>query len=206
MSIVCKLKNESKIVKQARGLDKAEQILKGALPEFLKYGYARTTMDNIAKRAGVSKQTLYSHFCDKNGLFTALIKHLACEKFQLVWAKPLQGKPEEVLPNLAYRLLKVVKDPQYLRFVRLILTESEKRPDLSNLFLSNVAQPATKILTQYLRECQELKITDTEAVARIFIGSLIHHIMIQELLHGKDLMPMAEERLVKNLVKLILEK
>ena len=47
--------------------EKAEQILNGAMPEFLQNGYACTSMDKVAKSAGVSKQTLYSHFSYKDG-------------------------------------------------------------------------------------------------------------------------------------------
>ncbi len=186
-----------------RSADKAEQILRGALPEFLKQGYSRTTMDKVACSAGVSKQTLYSHFCDKDGLFTALVKRMACQKFQLVWSKPLQGEPEQVLGDLAHRLLRGVNDQEYLCFVRLIVAESGKRPDLAQLFLTNVAQPAVKILTQYLKEHQELNLADPEATARIFVGSLIHLIMTQEILHGKEVMPISEKRLIDGLIELI---
>ncbi|MGK7877220.1 MAG: TetR/AcrR family transcriptional regulator [Xenococcaceae cyanobacterium] len=188
-----------------RSVDKAEQILRGALPEFLKHGYASTSMDKVAYSAGVSKQTLYSYFSDKDGLFTALVKHMACEKFQLVWSKPLKGKPERVLRDLAHRLLKEVNDSEYLCFVRLIVAESGKRPDLAQLFLSNVAVPAIKTLTRYLKEHRELNIVDSEATARIFVGSLIHFIMTQEILHGREIMPIAQERLIDSLVHLIVD-
>ncbi|ACK71531.1 transcriptional regulator, TetR family [Gloeothece citriformis PCC 7424] len=184
---------------------KAEQILQGALPEFLKNGYADTSMDRVAQAAGVSKQTLYSHFYDKDGLFTALVKRMAAEKFRLVWSKPLTGKPEEVLRELAYRLLKEAGDPEHLRFMRLVIAQSEKRPDLAQIFLKNVAQPSIKILTQYLQQQSELNIVDAEATARIFVGSVIHFILTQEMFYGQEIMPMSEERLVENLVQLIVK-
>lgn len=185
--------------------EKAEQILRGALPEFLKYGYARTSMDRVAQAAGVSKQTLYSHFSDKDGLFTALVKRMAAEKFRLVWLHPLEGKPEEVLRDLAYRLLKEGEDEDYLCFMRLIVAESAQRPDLSQIFLSNIAQPAIKIFVQYLNSHPELKVKDPEATARIFVGSLIHFILTQEMLYGKEIMPMEEKRLVDSLIELIVK-
>lgn len=186
-----------------RSMDKAEQILRGALPEFLKHGYAGTSMDKVAKTAGVSKQTLYSHFSDKDGLFTALVKYMACEKFNLVWSKALEGEPEQVLRGLARRLLKEINDREYLCFLRLIVAESENRPDLAQLFLKNVSQPALSALIQYFEEHPELEITDPEATARIFVGSLLQFILSQEMLHGRDILPMAEERLIDSLVRLI---
>lgn len=184
--------------------EKAEQILKGAIPEFLQHGYASTSMDKVAKASGVSKQTLYSHFSDKDGLFTALVERIATEKFNLVWSHPLQGEPEQVLRDLAKRILKEnINDNEYLCFVRLIVAESGKRPDLAQLFLRTVCQPAVLILTQYLDEHPELNIRDSQATARIFVGSLIHFIMVQEVLSGQQIMPMDEDRLIDSLVSLI---
>ncbi|WP_217651944.1 TetR/AcrR family transcriptional regulator [Hydrococcus rivularis] len=183
-----------------RSTDKAEQILQGALPEFLKHGYACTSMDKVAQAAGVSKQTLYSYFSDKEGLFTALVKRMACQKFKLVWSQPLEGKPEIVLRELAYRLLGEVDDPDYLCFLRLIVAESGTRPDLAQLFLSNIAQPALKILTRYFQEHPEINLPDSEATARIFVGAIVHFILTQEMLHGKEIMPMEKKRLVDSLI------
>jgi TetR/AcrR family transcriptional regulator, mexJK operon transcriptional repressor len=188
-----------------KSLDKAEQILSGALPEFLKHGYARTSMDRVALAAGVSKQTLYSHFRDKDGLFTALVQYMACEEFRLVWAQTLQGEPKQVLQGLAYRIIKEVGNSNYLDFARMIIAESKKRPDLCQIFVTNLAQPAMKVLTGYLTEHPELKIADPEAIARIFVGSLIHLIMTQEMFHGKEFFPIEEERIVNNLINLIVK-
>ena len=52
---------------------KQEMILQGAVRVFLQLGYAGTSMDRVASEAGVSKQTIYSNFQDKEGLFTALM-------------------------------------------------------------------------------------------------------------------------------------
>ncbi|MGF1481983.1 MAG: TetR/AcrR family transcriptional regulator [Cyanophyceae cyanobacterium] len=194
-----------------RSVDKAAQILHGALPEFLHHGYARTSMDRIASAAGVSKQTLYSYFSDKNGLFTALVEQMAAQKFRLVWSQPLQGEPEVALRTLAQRLLQEVNDEEYLCFVRLIVAESKTRPDLAQLFLSNVAQPAIAALTRYLEQRREQSTVadcrpgsaDTEATARIFVGSLIHFLFTQEILSGKAIMPFSQERLIDTLIELV---
>ncbi len=188
---------------QQRAAEKVQQILKGALPEFLQSGYTGTSMDRIAQAAGVSKQTVYSHFGDKEGLFKALIKQVASKKFQLVWSKPLAGKPEKVLRELALRILEEVNEPEHLSFVRLIITESKNHPDLGQLFLSNVAKPAMVTLTKYLQENEDLSLKDPEATARIFVSTLIHYILTQEMLHGREIIPLSEERLISSLIDLI---
>ncbi|MEL7039027.1 MAG: TetR/AcrR family transcriptional regulator [Cyanobacteria bacterium J06592_8] len=187
------------------GTEKAEQILEGALPEFLAHGYSCTSMDKIAKSAGVSKQTLYSHFADKEGLFTALVKRIASEKFRLVWSKPLNGKPALVLRELAHRMLAHAHEDDYPCFARLIIAESKKRPDLAEVFVQDLIQPATIRLTDYLKSCPDLDIDDPEATARIFVGALIHFIIVQDVLHGRKFMPMCSERLIDTLVDTIVK-
>ncbi len=43
--------------------------------------------------------------------------------------------------------------------------------------------------------------SDPEATARMFVHSLVHHLIVQEMLHGKDIMPIERDLLVENLVK-----
>ena len=86
--------------------DKVEQILQGAMQEFLVHGYAGTSMDKVAASGGVSKATVYSHFQDKQGLFKALVERLAKERFQSVFGtEDLVGEPKKVLHELAVKVL-----------------------------------------------------------------------------------------------------
>lgn len=182
---------------------KITNILDGALSEFLNNGYLGTTMDKIAQSAGVSKQTLYSHFGDKETLFKALIYEVTTKKFQLVWSQPLEGKPEIVLKALAERIINEVNDPQYLNFIHVIFTSAKIYPELGKLFLENVAKPAMNILTKYLEDCPYLTLTDSEAIAHIFVNSLIHHILTQEILQGKTVIPINIDRIVDKLIIMI---
>lgn len=59
--------------------------MQGAIQVFLKKGYAKTSMDRVSAAAGVSKQTIYSHFQDKEGLFKALIERLTLACFQSIF-------------------------------------------------------------------------------------------------------------------------
>jgi AcrR family transcriptional regulator len=57
-----------------------QQITRAAVDVFLRYGYARTTMADIAKAAGVSRQTLYLAFSDKGAVFSAVIEEMVSAK------------------------------------------------------------------------------------------------------------------------------
>ena len=52
----------------SQSAEKVEAILQGAMQEFLRHGFAATTMDKVTAAAGVSKTTVYSYFQDKEKL------------------------------------------------------------------------------------------------------------------------------------------
>jgi AcrR family transcriptional regulator len=189
--------------------EKAAAILEGGMQEFLAHGYAATSMDRVAVAAGVSKATVYSHFHDKERLFIALIQQLVEVKFSFIFDRSnpelLQLPPEVVLRSIATRMLDMAtNEPQFLNFMRLILGESERFPELARAFVRNVEQTPFRVLCQYFAHCPQLKLADPEATARVFIGTLVHFLIVQKMLHGEDLLPMESERLISHLIELII--
>ncbi|MGB5635738.1 MAG: TetR/AcrR family transcriptional regulator [Waterburya sp.] len=202
--------NKTKINSSERSKSevKTEAILKGAMEEFLANGYAATSMDKVAKTAGVSKATVYSHFGDKEGLFSAVIQDLAEDKFQTVMRleKPesLNGDPQEILSAMATRMLKNAKgDRAFHNFIRIIIGESGRFPELAKVYVNNLAKPAIETLTRYFKSHPELKLADPEATVRVMMGTLIYFIMLQEMLHGSEILPLESDRLVKTLTEMI---
>ena len=187
--------------------EKAQQILEGALQEFLVHGYAATSMDRVAASAGVSKATVYSHFGDKEGLFVALVKRLAQKKYQTIVElhnpELMKAKPQVVLRQVAAKLLDTTNDQEYLSFVRLIIGESGRFPQLAQTFVKNLGKPGIEVLAQYLGSNPQLKISDPVATARVMIGALIHYVLMQEILSGGEIVPMERDRLINTLVDLI---
>jgi len=172
-------------------------------------GYAATSMDRVAAAAGVSKATVYSHFNDKSRLFAALIQQLAEDKFRATSFDPrdehtMTGCPRDVLSQLAKEVLdEATCDPQFCEFMRLIIGESARFPELSRPYVENVAKPLIDGLTRYLTACDGLGLRDPEASARTFVGTLTYFIMLQRVLGGAELMPMEGDRIITNLVNLI---
>ena len=188
--------------------EKTEAILAGGMQEFLVRGYAATSMDRVAIAAQVSKATVYSHFQDKESLFIALIQRLVEQKFRSIFdltdAQVWQTAPDIVLRAFANRALDVgLKEPQFLNFMRIILGESGRFPQLARTFVRNVEQTSFRMISQYFTTCPHLKLADSEATARIFVGALVHFMIVQEMLHGKDIVPMERDRLIETLVNLI---
>ncbi|MEH2394175.1 MAG: TetR/AcrR family transcriptional regulator [Nostoc sp.] len=185
--------------------DKVEKILQGAMQEFLAHGYTGASMDRVAVGAGVSKATVYSHFHDKEGLFKALMEQLARKRFESVFGtQPLEGEPHIVLRELLTKALtQMLNDKEFQGFQRVLIGESARFPELSQVFLNCIAKPGSEIISQYLASRQELNIPDPEAMVWILMGSIVHLVIAQEIMHGKDIIPMESDRLIDALTHLI---
>ena len=78
---------------------KAELALDGATEVFTRYGYARTTMGDIAARAGISRPTLYLLFPDKEAAFAQVIERMDRRKLEEIAAAlpELEGLEQKLL-------------------------------------------------------------------------------------------------------------
>lgn len=180
------------------------------MQEFLAHGYAAASMDRVAAAAAVSKATVYSHFKNKKGLFDALIRRLVEQRFGPILHGALDHRAAPDEPGLALRQLatkmldSVSTDKQLQAFMRLIVGESGRFPELADAYVHYAVKPVITTLTQYFKSSPQLNLPDAEAAARIFMGTLVYYVLLQEVLHGKQTLPMKRERLVDNLLLLIL--
>jgi AcrR family transcriptional regulator len=196
--------------KTKRSKEKAEAILNSAMEEFLIHGYSGTNMDAIATGAGVSKATVYSYFQDKEGLFTALIEQLVKKRFRIVldpqFLLSFQGEPKAVLREVIKELLENISGDQQLQdFLRLMIGESGRFPELARAYINHIIKPVLKTLSQYLGNHPELEIKDTQATVRVLMGSLAYFVILQEILGGKDIVPFDRDRLIDTLMELIID-
>jgi TetR/AcrR family transcriptional regulator of autoinduction and epiphytic fitness len=200
---------KTKSVERELSVEKTNAILDGAMQEFLANGYAATSMDKVAAAAGISKATVYSHFQDKEGLFTALVQRLACQKelFSLEKLQSVQDDPASFLKRFASGMLdNVAADPQTIAFLRIIIGESGRFPELARAFVQNIEKPALELLSQYFASHPELQIPDPEVAARMFVGTLVHFVLLRDVLHSGDIVPMERDRLLDNLLHVIIRK
>lgn len=190
---------------RALSTEKTAAILNGAMQVFLEQGYMGTTMDRVAAAAGVSKPTVYSHFHDKETLFNALIEQFVQKTH---WATlppemlhPSAVPPETVLRQLANSVLdSCMNNAEKITFIRLILGESGRFPELGRAFVQHMDKPILDALTQYLSAYPQLKLADPRAAAYMFAGTLIFFLMSHVMLHGHDILSMERDRLVDHLI------
>ncbi|MES2450973.1 MAG: TetR/AcrR family transcriptional regulator [Pseudomonadota bacterium] len=118
----------------SRSERKREPILDAATDIFLHHGYLGSSMDEVAARAAVSKQTVYKHFSSKEALFVAIVSSMtgaAGDKVQREIADlGEQDDPERQLLAYAERQLMVVLTPRLMQLRRLVIGEAGRFPEL----------------------------------------------------------------------------
>ncbi|TNF80838.1 TetR/AcrR family transcriptional regulator [Pseudomonas sp. ICMP22404] len=118
-----------------KDLAKRQAILDAAKRLFIELGYANTSMDTVATEAGVSKLTVYSHFNDKETLFSAAVIAKCEEQVPPLFFEWPDGVPiEHVLLNIARGFHLLVSSEESVNLHRLIMALGSQDPKLSAIF------------------------------------------------------------------------
>jgi AcrR family transcriptional regulator len=148
-------------------LDLAGQI-------FIEKGYERTSVGEIARRAGASKETLYSRFSSKSELFTAVMNRVSEAGFTRLTSLVQSDKPiEQVLTDYAAELFLPFLQQETLRLLRTIIGASEMFPEVGHTFWTIGPVRAHQMLADLLRDRMgkgELRKDDASEAAHLFLA------------------------------------
>ncbi|ROL85322.1 TetR/AcrR family transcriptional regulator [Pseudomonas chlororaphis] len=136
-----------------KDLAKRQAILEAAKTLFLSNGYANTSMDAVAAEAGVSKLTVYSHFNDKETLFSAAVAAKCEEQLPtLIFELPAGMPIESVLLNIGRGFHLLINSEESLNLHRLIMALGSQDPKLSQIFFEagpqRMVQGMERLLTR----------------------------------------------------------
>jgi AcrR family transcriptional regulator len=139
---------------------KMDVVIRAAWQLFLDQGFSATSMDAVAKAAGVSKATLYAYFPSKEALFASLIV-AECESLQRDLPLPkLSAGLSEALRDFARQYLHTFIHRKDVAFVRIIANESGRFPALARLFYESGPEATIRRLSQFLEEARAAKLLE----------------------------------------------
>lgn len=169
---------------------KRQVIVRAATEVFLESGYGAASMDSIAAVAGVSKQTVYSHFGAKDALFEAIIED-KCEALLTPVFEPLVPgqEPAGALKEFARRFLASILVESSSALFRVLVAECGRFPELAKVFYRAGPATAVKNLGEFLTELHAkgaLSVPDPAASARQFFALMRGDLYMRRLL---DLAP-----------------
>jgi AcrR family transcriptional regulator len=132
--------------------ERREGILDVARDCFLADGYAATSMSTIAARLGGSKGTLYNYFKNKEELFAAVIQRQCGEALAGLQAVPTDGLDVRTqLTRMTRNLLSHIVEPHAMAVNRLVIGESERFPELAQVFYSSGPKRGQELLAARLQ-------------------------------------------------------
>lgn len=151
---------------------KDQSIIEAAQAMFLEKGYS-VSLDDIAERAGVVKQTIYSRFRSKEELFAACIRTRAEELVApLVAAVPGQSV-RDTLGAFAEQYRRVALEPARIQLMRLLIAQAEQFPDLARRFYEDGPLYVHHRLAGYLEKqagAGALLVDNADIAASQFLG------------------------------------
>jgi len=115
-------------------------------------GYGAANMDGIARRAGMSKKTIYQVFETKQELFAAVIDSRRNELAAMIEGEgsDQSRKPEDVLRQFLRQIARFVLAPRQAALYRLAVAESQRAPELANAFYREGSTKVCSPLTEWL--------------------------------------------------------
>ncbi len=123
----------------ARAAERRAAIIEAALEEFIARGFAATRLDDIAKRAGVAKGTIYLHFKDKETMFEELVRIVIVPVVERLTAlPPPAGSVRDLVEAFASNFLKEVANTRRGDLVRLIVAEGPRFPAVADFYYREV--------------------------------------------------------------------
>jgi AcrR family transcriptional regulator len=132
-----------------------QEILAAAFEEFAAHGYAAARIEDVAKRGGIAKGTIYLYFRDKQGLFRAVVRAMIRPVFEqlIPYVRNFSGSAEALLCELQERhYTHVVRNEKARAILRLLIAEGGKFPQLSDIFYREIIEPGLTALRQVLEK------------------------------------------------------
>lgn len=171
-------------------------ILRAARELFLRDGYRGTSMDEIASRAHVSKQTVYKHFTDKERLFIAMVITTVDAVSDPVYTEVLalrdSGDLRRDLTDLAVRQVSGVMAPELLALRRLVIAEAIRFPELGQSFHDRGPGRTIDALARVFERLHEqgrLDVPDPRRAARDFNWLIMGEPLNRAMLLGQAEVP-----------------
>lgn len=163
-----------------------DEVLDAALALFIEKGFAATRVEDIAKRAGLSKGTVYLYFASKEALLEGLVRRaiLPIADSALATLHDFEGDPRIVLSLVLKMLAGRISDPRIMAMPKLIFREAMGFPGLADMYRREVLDrviPAVEGLVRRGIEQGYLRKVDPSLTIRSIIGPLMLHVAMAEI-------------------------
>src|SRR5271167_1637982 len=140
--------------RRRRKAERPHEILEAAFTEFSRNGYATTTLDHVAARAGVTKGTIYVYFESKEHLFISMVRELMKATLDTVqdMFERHEGSTSDLLrAQFSFIYQHIVEDKRRREVVRMLIAEAARFPELADRYHEEILTPCLDMLREAIQ-------------------------------------------------------
>lgn len=162
-----------------------DEILSAALEVFADRGFAATKLEDVARRAGVTKGTIYLYFANKEALFKALIRQTivpVIAKGEAI-AQAFTGSSRDLFERLIREYWRVVGETSLSSIPRLMIAEAGNFPELARFYYQEVVTRGHRLMEGVLArgiKAGEFKKVDLAIATKLGMAPLLHAVVARK--------------------------
>lgn len=160
--------------------ERPRQILEAAKEVFGEHGLAGSRLEDIAKRAGLSKGTIYLYFPNKEELFREMVRHMVVSQIEQgeQSLSAMNGPATDVLSQFLGSYWRFIRSSQFAPLFRLIHAEIHSFPDLARFYAEEVIARVHRLIASIITrgiESGEFRRLDPIVAARMITAPFVMH-------------------------------
>jgi AcrR family transcriptional regulator len=177
--------------RQRRKDARPAEIIEAALELFVERGFGATRLEDVARRAGVAKGTLFVYFPTKQDLFRAVARRVLAVNFEPLRqaaAKQRDMPLAELVPLLLARAAQL-GETQLPAMIRLLIAEARVFPDLAQVWHDEVVSKVLALVVSAVERAQargEVGPGDPRLAAFSIIGPMLSAVLFRQVFVGAD--------------------
>jgi AcrR family transcriptional regulator len=187
-----------------------DEVLDAALDLFIERGFPATRVEDIAKRAGISKGAVYLYFPSKEAILEGLVRRaivpIAETALQLV--KGYEGDPRPAITIALKHVAGKLTDPRLIAIPKLLIREVIHHPEFAAMYRREVLDRVIPVIEGLIRRGVDqgyLRPVDPHLTIRSIVGPLLLHLLMAEFFGIQPKDGLAMDRLVDNHLTILFE-
>ncbi len=191
---------------QRRKEDRPQEIADAAFAAFAEKGYSATRIDDVAKRAGISKGLTYLYYKTKEDLFKAVVKNVVVRRIDglIGDVESTELSSEEFIRGPLLDFMKKVPGSPIAIVIRLLISEGSRHPDLVSYYYDNVVARGLQAITRFVKrgvERGEFRREALDLQPHLFMAPMMLSIIWRLIFTEK---PLDTDRLMESQVDMLL--
>ena len=159
-----------------------EEIVAAALDVFVERGFAATKLEDVARRAGVTKGTIYLYFENKDALFKAVVRETIVPVIAKgeALAQSFTGSARDLFEKLVREYWRLVGETNLAGVPKLMMAEAGNFPELARFYYEEVAVRGHRLMASVLErgiKAGEFRPVDLAVASKLAMAPLMHAVI-----------------------------